>query len=371
MTVLSAPETVAPPPPVALEFPPPAAIQALPAPPPPPPQTIPVEPLVPAPLRQFQETWVPLDRWCDTNGFGAPRRLLSGTAPIYRMEAGMGAFTIGTGMQAAHWNGLELFLGFAPRVIQGHPCVHILDLEKNFAPLISRATNSMPANRVVVIDPGHGGMDTGAQSIYGGYFEKDLTLDLARRLGALLAAEGWTVFLTRTNDVAMAVSNRVAFAEQHRAAFFLSLHFNSLAKDQKEAGLETYCLTPAGMPSNFNRDYRDDPELVYPNNSFDAQNIEYAVSLHRALLSVNGNKDRGVRRARFLGVLQRQHRPAVLVEGGYISNPAEARKIAEPAYRQRMAEAMAGALNQNAWTLLEPPGRSAGQLIAERERTRN
>jgi hypothetical protein len=66
------------------------------------------------------------------------------------------------------------------------------------------------------------------------------------------------------------------------------------------------------------------------------------------VLSVNGHADRGVRRARFLGVLQGQNRPAVLVEGGYLSNPQEAQRIADPAYRQRLAEALAKALLEDA-----------------------
>jgi N-acetylmuramoyl-L-alanine amidase len=66
--------------------------------------------------------------------------------------------------------------------------------------------------------------------------------------------------------------------------------------------------------------------------------------VHRTLLHVNGRLDRGVRRARYLGVLRGQNRPAILVEGGYLSNPREARRIADPAYRQQLAEVVAQAL---------------------------
>jgi N-acetylmuramoyl-L-alanine amidase len=160
----------------------------------------------------------------------------------------------------------------------------------------------------------------------------------------LLANDGWQVFLTRTTDVDLPLSNRVAFAEARKADLFLSLHFNSAAPNDREAGLETYCLTPTGMPSNVSRGYGDDPALAFPNNAFDAQNLQLALRVHRALLQVNGRLDRGVRRARFLGVLRGQNRPAVLVEGGYLSNPGEARRIADPAYRQRLAEGLAQAV---------------------------
>ena len=68
------------------------------------------------------------------------------------------------------------------------------------------------------------------------------------------------------------------------------------------------------------------------------------VDFHRRLLAATGAADRGVKRARFMGVLRGQNRPAILVEGGYLSNPEEARKIGTPAYRQKLAEAVASAL---------------------------
>jgi N-acetylmuramoyl-L-alanine amidase len=98
------------------------------------------------------------------------------------------------------------------------------------------------------------------------------------------------------------------------------------------------------MPSSLTRGYNDDPDQVFPNNAFDMENLQYAVRLHRALLKAGETADRGVRRARFLAVLRGQRRPAILIEGGYLSNPDEARRIADPAYRQRLAEAVARAL---------------------------
>jgi N-acetylmuramoyl-L-alanine amidase len=146
--------------------------------------------------------------------------------------------------------------------------------------------------------------------------------------------------------VDLPLSKRVAFAEACQADLFLSLHFNSAAPNDREAGLETYCLTPTGLPSNVDRGYGDDPALAFPNNAFDAENLQLALRVHRALLQVNGRLDRGVRRARFLGVLRGQNRPAVLVEGGYLSNPSEARRIADPEYRQRLAEGIAQAVKE-------------------------
>ena len=175
-------------------------------------------------------------------------------------------------------------------------------------------------------------------------FEKEFTLDWAKRLAPLLEQEGWRVFLTRTNDVAVSLADRVAFAEAHRANLFISLHFNSGEPDEKQNGLETYCLTPTGMPSTLTRGYADPWFENLPNNNFDAQNLRLAVKLHSALLGATGIEDRGVRRARFIGVLRGQKRPAILIEAGYLSNPHEAGLIENPAYRQTLAETVAAAL---------------------------
>jgi N-acetylmuramoyl-L-alanine amidase len=242
----------------------------------------------------------------------------------------------------ARWNGLELRLGFAPQQINYQPCVHSLDLDKTIQPLLGRPL--VLASRTVVLDPGHGGTDSGTRSVLGGAHEKDYTLDWALRVRKLLLDQGWNVLLTRTTDVDVALSNRVAFATERHAALFVSLHFNSAAPNQSESGLETYCLTPAGMASSLLRDASEDISQSFPNNAFDAENIAFGVRVHRSLLQVNGQQDRGVRRARFLTVLRGQQCPAVLVEGGYLSNPQEARQIADPAHRQKLAEAIARAL---------------------------
>jgi N-acetylmuramoyl-L-alanine amidase len=240
---------------------------------------------------------------------------------------------------------LELRLGFAPQMVNGELYLRALDLEKTIKPILSNGKLNLPDNSpVVVIDPGHGGENAGAKSVLGNRYEKEFTLDWARRLVPLLNSNGWRVFLTRTNDSDLALSNRVAFADEHKADLFLSLHFNSAAPSEEQAGLETYCLTPVGEPSTVTREFSDDPAAIFPNNAFDIQNFQFALQVHRSLLQVEGNRDRGVRRARFPGVLRGQQRPAILVEGGYLSNPYEARLISDPAHRQKLAQAVADAL---------------------------
>jgi N-acetylmuramoyl-L-alanine amidase len=290
-------------------------------------------------------SWVSLNRWSLSNGLQPPQRAVDGGTTLVTLRIPAGDFVLRNGSQRAFWNGLEVGLGFAPQLINNQLFVHALDLTKTIQPLLNNApAPALPNVPVVVIDPGHGGSDPGTQSLYGGPKEKEYTLDWALRLGSILATNGWRVYLTRTNDIDLPISNRVVFAEQKRADLFLSLHFNAAPDDQSQEGLETYCLTPVGMPSTLTRGYGDDARAVYPNNAYDEQNLLLAARVHKALLQSGLTRDRGVRRARFLGVLRGQQRPAVLVEGGYLSNARESRLIASSVHRQKLAEAVAQAL---------------------------
>ena len=175
-------------------------------------------------------------------------------------------------------------------------------------------------------------------------YEKEFTLDWAKRLKPLLESEGWTVFLTRTNDTFLTNSDRVVFADSHHANLFISLHFNSSAPDEKPHGLATFCLTPMGMPSTLTRGFADPWMEHLANNAFDAQNLQLAMRIQTGLLPATGMDDRGVQRARFMEVLRGQNRPAILIEAGYLSNPQEAENIESAEYRQKLAEAVAAAL---------------------------
>ena len=303
-----------------------------------PPSTIPKP--APAPV----VTWTSLNRWAAEHKIGMPRFLSNTPVTTYSIGSSNGMMVLGIGSPGATWNGIEINLAFEPQFIDGGVFLHGLDLQKNLEPLLCAPPLAFGTNRVIVIDPGHGGSNTGTKSVIDGRFEKEFTLDWAKRLAPLLETNGWQVFLTRTNDTDVSLSNRVAFTEMHHADLFVRLHFNSAARDTNQAGLETYCLTPTGMPSTLTRGFADPWFENLPNNSFDAQNLQLAVKLHSALLHASGEEDRGVRHARFIGVLRGQKRPAILIEAGYLSNPAEAKLIESADYRQKLAEAFAAAL---------------------------
>ena len=305
--------------------------------------------VVPPPMRplgtnEFTETWVSLDRWSQFRDFAVVQKISSGASPAFSVSSTRGTLVITANSRIAKWDGVELHLGFNPQLVDGKLMVNRLDLLKNIDPLLFEPASSAKRDRVIVIDPGHGGRNIGATSAADGRFEKEFTLDVALRLVPLLQAKGWKVVLTRTKDVDVSLGDRVLIAEECHADLFLSLHFNSAAPSPVEAGLETYCVTPTGMGSTLTRDYEDEISKRLPNNDYDAENIEYAFKLHRALVQTRLLADRGLRRARFMGVLRGQKRAAILVEAGYLSNPTEAMKIADSEFRQKLAEAIAGAI---------------------------
>lgn len=288
--------------------------------------------------------WVPLESWGKFNGLPKPQLLSSGREPLYQLQSSNGIVLIKIGSPTVNIGGMQFGLGFAPRLIRGFPYIHSLDARKTLQAMVDAVFPLPWTNRTIVIDPGHGGRDSGALSSIGHEHEKSFTLDWARRLAPLLAARGWKVVLTRTNDTDLSLADRVAIADRAGADIFLSLHFNSGLPNRDLTGLETYCLTPTGLPSNLVRNDEDDVRQTHPNNSFDEQNVQLASRIHGAVLRSTGTLDRGVRRARFMAVLRGQNRPAVLVEGGYLSNVGEARLIATPEFRQALAEGVAAGL---------------------------
>jgi N-acetylmuramoyl-L-alanine amidase len=300
---------------------------------------------VPVTLLDNSPRWISLKEWSKAE-LGSEVQLVStANGFVWEMSTPGGVLQLVPGSRRASWDGVTVWLGYAPFWSDGDCIMHELDVSKNLLPLANGRPISTNPRRTIVIDPGHGGTNTGTRSSDPLLLEKDLTLDWAFRLEPLLRQQGWQVILTRTNDIDLALGERVRIADEHGADLFLSLHFNSAHPQTEHAGLETYCLTPTGLPSTLTRNYDDDASLVFPNNSYDHDNLQIAFRLHRELLVATRSVDRGIRRARFMGVLRGQDRPAVLLEAGYLSNPEEAGRIATAAYRQQLAEAVSKALS--------------------------
>ena len=174
--------------------------------------------------------------------------------------------------------------------------------------------------RTVILDAGHGGKDPGAVSKTTGQQEKALTLDLAKRIQAELGS-GFRTILMRRDDTFVDLDERVLRANRYADAVLISVHFNS---------------GPAAVRG---------PETYY----WRVDSHGLAVRLQRAMSEASPaeSQNRGLVRRR-LRLTRNPEIPCVLIEGGYLSHPAEARLIAAPAYRQRLASAVAGAIRTQA-----------------------
>ena len=256
-----------------------------------------------------------------------------------------------TDSQWAEINGVRIWLCKPITVVGRHVCVSSLDLNTSIDPILFPQTNEVHSTiQTICLDPGHGHQDTGG--VFGGYMEKQYTLPLAEELAGQLEAAGFKVILTRTNDTFVELEDRPALANRQKADLFISLHFN-IGPPGEAKGVEVYCLTPPKASStNVSRwghigeisEWGNDTALV-PGNRFDNWNVLLAYDLQKSLVKTLSANDRGVRRARF-AVLRTAAMPAVLIEGGFLSDSVEQKKIADPKYRAHLATAIVqGVLN--------------------------
>jgi N-acetylmuramoyl-L-alanine amidase CwlD len=202
------------------------------------------------------------------------------------------------------------------------------------APIVPAPAQAL-SGKVIVVDPGHGGGDTGA--IQNGLREKDLTLPMGLALKSVLESRGARVVMTRTTDTALGslvpnddpdLQARVNVAQQAHANAFISVHANSMS-DPSYSGATTYYGPICGF---------------YSGLSNSAADVGRSYSLGRRiqanLVAQTGETDRGTR-SQIYWVLGNPGIPAVLVETGFLSNKAEAAKLADPGYQGQVARAIA------------------------------
>jgi len=207
----------------------------------------------------------------------------------------------------------------------------------------------------IVIDPGHGGHDTGTIGPHGLY-EKDLVLDVSKRLGKLLQSRlGAEVVFTRNDDTFIPLETRTSIANQEQADLFVSVHANS-SHDPDARGVETYYLNFTSSPEALEVAARENAasdksihelqdlvkkialkEKIEESREF-ASDVQQ--SLHSGLaVKTSGMRDRGVKKAPFV-VLIGANMPSILAEISFLSNPGDEKRLKTPDYRQRIAESL-------------------------------
>jgi len=203
----------------------------------------------------------------------------------------------------------------------------------------ARTIQSAPGSKpfiVVVLDPGHGGQDSGAMC--GGVLEKDLTLDVARRIDRLLNSEGIATLMTRVGDTYVSLADRAAFANRARKSIFVSIHFN---EDNKPvaSGVETYYAAHQITAGSFLASWL--PFLWRPLSDLpnpESQNL--AGLIQEALVARTRSIDRGTQGRQFFVIANVTSTADLLARVG-LTNKEDMSKLATEDYRDQIAAAVA------------------------------
>jgi N-acetylmuramoyl-L-alanine amidase len=237
-------------------------------------------------------------------------------------------------------NGIRNWLCFPVIAHDNKFLVSRIDLAKTIEPqLRPHMIQRSGKIQTVVLDPGHGGYDKGAASTFGN--EKDFALDVARRLRPLLQAKGFKVIMTRENDVFIPLEVRARIANQTKDSIFVSIHFNATSSNPSATGFEIFSLTPRGAPSTSDESLALHFVNMQAGSPMEAQSFELAAVVYHSMCGHFLQEfDRGIKRARF-AVLRRTQIPAILVEGGFLSESnGDAKRIADPEWRKQLADSI-------------------------------
>src|SRR5437868_10077649 len=269
--------------------------------------------------------------------YGLPAEVVPSGAKIQSETADHPLEFVG-GSREAMINGARSWLCFPVLEQDWKLLVSLTDVVKAIEPLVrpNRVPN-VGKVQTVVLDPGHGGHDKGQVSRYG--CEKDFALDVARKLRPILQAKGMRVIMTREGDYFVLLEVRAQIANRARDALFVSIHFNATNDDPNATGFEIFSFTPRGAPSTSDSAVAPSALGTQPGSTVDAQSMALSACIYHSLLGHLPEYDRGIKRARF-AVLRLTKVPAVLIEGGFLTEKGECKLIAQKDWRARLAHAI-------------------------------
>ena len=249
-----------------------------------------------------------------------------------------------------------------PRLLEDGPVRLVVEVFRHTGPRTAgEAPPPPPAGvRTIVLDPGHGGTETGAVGT-GGTEEKALALAIARSLRRVIESRlRVRVMLTRSDDADLPLESRTALANQNKADLFVSLHFNSYAGATAH-GAETYFLSrdasdqvaaqvaaTENAPGNVENDPESDLQLILwdlAQSYHLGESQRFANLVQEELNTTLGLRNRGVKQAPFR-VLMGATMPAVLVELGFLSNPEEEKKLQSPIYQAELVQSLFKAIRR-------------------------
>src|SRR5881409_33758 len=285
--------------------------------------------------------------------YGLPAGVV-GAGEKIRFETIKNPLEFVSGSRETMINGARSWLCF-PLIEQGGKyLVSRTDVAKTIEPLVRphRVAN-VGKVETIVLDPGHGGYDKGQVSRYG--YEKDFVLDAARKLRPLLQAKGLRVMMTREGDYFVPLEVRAQIANAARNSIFVSIHFNGTNDNPNATGFEIFSFTPRGAPSTSDTALTSSSFNMQPGSEVDAQSMALSACIYHSVLGHIPEYDRGIKRARF-AVLRLTKVPAVLIEGGFLTERGEGRLISNKDWRGKLATAIGvGIENYRALGKKQPP----------------
>src|SRR6266478_5233040 len=269
--------------------------------------------------------------------YGLPAGVV-GQGDKVRFETVKNPLEFVSGSREAMINGARSWLCFPLIEQDGKHLVSRTDVAKTIEPLVRPHRVANVGNvQTVVLDPGHGGYDKGQVSRYG--YEKDFALDVARKLRPSLQAKGLRVIMTREGDYFVPLEVRAKIANAARNSIFVSIHFNGTNDDPDATGFEIFSFTPRGAPSTSDSVARLSSFNMQPGSEVDAQSVALSACIYHSLLGHIPEYDRGIKRARF-AVLRLTKVPAVLIEGGFLTERGESKLISNKDWRGKLAAAI-------------------------------
>lgn len=278
---------------------------------------------------------VPLDEIATFYGLGEES---SPTAKTRKLQGSNRELFLTLDSREIEINGIKHWLAFPVLENGGKVYISRLDLGKTLEPAFRPTLiPDFPSVSTVVLDPGHGGKDNGASSPY--EYEKNFSLDVARRVRNELQKAGLRVVMTRNTDSFIELQDRAAIASRLKNTIFVSIHFNAADTNASANGFEIYCVTPRGAPSTAYEQTRLRDMIEENGNEHDIHSFALANTVYHAMHGKMEMTDRGVKRARF-AVLRLAGVPSVLIEGGFLTNSGDARKVASKQWRDNYASAI-------------------------------
>jgi N-acetylmuramoyl-L-alanine amidase len=269
--------------------------------------------------------------------YGLPAEVVPSGAKI-QSETANHPLEFVSGSREAMINGARSWLCFPLVEYDGKSLVSRTDVAKTIEPLVRpHRVPNVGKVQTVVLDPGHGGHDKGQVSRYGP--EKDFALDVARKLRPILQAKGFRVIMTREGDYFVPLEVRAKIANSARNSIFVSIHFNATNDDPNATGFEIFSFTPRGAPSTSDGNVNANSFNMQPGSSVDAQSMALSACIYHSLLGQLPEYDRGIKRARF-AVLRLTKVPAVLIEGGFLTERGESKLISNKDWRAKFAGAI-------------------------------